>query len=213
VVKGANDCLTPADVDTAGDLLRQADCIVLQLEIPVETVYYTLRFARAYGIRTILNPAPAQALDFQQACNADYLVPNETEAGTLAGVPVQDLAEARACAQRLMNIGFRRVILTLGANGSLLAGSAGMRHVPPFAVNAVDTTGAGDAFIGSFACFLASGCEEIEAVSRSNLYAALSTLGTGTQKSFVSRDRFDAEWSRVCQLEVAGRRPTPPNCS
>jgi ribokinase len=172
---------------------------VLQLEIPLETVYYTLRFARTHGIRTILNPAPAQTLDFQQACNADYLVPNETEAEALAGVPVRDLAEARASAQRLMNIGFRRVILTLGANGSLLASSAGMRQVTPFAVNAVDTTGAGDAFIGSFACFLASGCEEIEAISRSNLYAALSTLGAGTQKSFVSRERFDAEWNRVSE--------------
>jgi ribokinase len=195
VVKGANDCLTPADVDNAGDLLRQADCIVLQLEIPVETVYYTLRFARRHGIRTVLNPAPAQALDFQQACNADYFVPNESEAEGLVGVPVRDLAEARACAQRLMNIGFRRVILTLGANGSLLASSAGMWHVAPFAVNAVDTTGAGDAFIGSFACFLASGCEEIEAISRGNLYAALSTLGAGTQKSFVTREQFNAEWT------------------
>ncbi len=196
VVKGANDLLTPADVDRAGDLLR-ADCIVLQLEIPVETVYYTLRFARAHGVRAILNPAPAQALDLQQAGNADYVVPNETEAEALAGISVREISEARICAQRLLDSGLRRVIVTLGANGALCAGRDAMRHVPAFAVNPVDTTGAGDAFTGSFACFLAGGCEESEAISRSNLYAALSTLAVGTQKSFVSRERFDAEWSRA----------------
>lgn len=196
VVKGANDRLTPANVDRAGELLRAADCIVLQLEIPVETVYYTLRFARTHGVRAILNPAPAQALDLQQAGNADYVVPNETEAEALTGMPVREISEARACAQRLLDSGLRRVIVTLGANGALCAGSDGMRHVPAFAVNPVDTTGAGDAFTGSFACFLAGGCEETEAIARSNLYAALSTLAVGTQKSFVNRDRFDAAWDR-----------------
>lgn len=200
VVKGANDSLRPADVEQAGHLLERADCIVLQLEIPIETVYFTLRFARTRGIRTILNPAPAQPLDLQAVGNADYVVPNETEAEALAGVPVRDLHEAQACAQRLLDSGLRRVILTLGANGALCAGNDGMRHVAPFPVNAVDTTGAGDAFIGSFACFLAGGCEEDEAVSRSNLYAALSTLAVGTQKSFVNRERFEAEWSRASRV-------------
>lgn len=195
VVKGANDQLTPADVDQAGDLLRRADCIILQLEIPVETVYHTLRFARTHGIRTILNPAPAQPLDLQAAGDADYVIPNETEAEALTGMPVRNVSEARTCAQRLLDRGLRRVILTLGSNGALCAGDDGMGHMPPFAVNPVDTTGAGDAFIGSFACFLAGGCDENEAVSRSNLYAALSTLSVGTQKSFVTRECFEAAWS------------------
>ncbi len=197
VVKGANDRLTPSDVDQAGDLLRSADCIVLQLEIPVETVYYTLRFARKHGIRTILNPAPAQALDLQAAGEADYVIPNETEAEILGGMPVRDLDEARACAQALLDGGLRRVIITLGSNGALCAGKDGMRHVAPFVVSPVDTTGAGDAFIGSLACFLASGYGEDEAVLRSNLYAALSTLAVGTQKSFVTRERFEAERLRA----------------
>jgi ribokinase len=194
VVKGANDRLTPADVDNAASMLRESDCIVLQLEIPIETVYYTLRFARKHGVRTILNPAPAQPLDLQEAGNADYVVPNETEAEALAAMPVRDIDDARGCAEWLLNQGLRRVILTLGANGALLAGKEGMRHLPAFPVNPVDTSGAGDAFIGSFACFLAGGCAETEAISRSNLYAALSTLAVGTQKSFVARARFDAEW-------------------
>ena len=194
VVKGANDHLLPEDVDAAADVLRRADMIVLQLEIPLETVYYTLRFARKHGIGTILNPAPGQPLDLRQAGAADYVIPNETEAEALGGLPVRSLEDARACALRLLEGGLRRVIVTLGANGALCAGDDGVRHIPAFQVPSVDTTGAGDAFIGSFACFLAGGCEEAEAISRANLYAALSTLAAGTQKSFVTRERFQAEW-------------------
>jgi ribokinase len=197
VVKGANDRLAPADVDAASDLLRRADFIVLQLEIPIETVYYTLRFARTHGIRTILNPAPGQPLDLAQAGNADYVIPNETEAEALSGKPVRNLDDARACANSLVNSGLRRVIVTLGANGALCAGAEGDRHIPPFAVDPVDTTGAGDAFIGSLACFLARGHAEADAISRANLYAALSTLSIGTQKSFVPLERFENEWTKV----------------
>ena len=195
VVKGANDQLKPDDIDRSADLLASADCIVLQLEIPLETVYYTLRIARDRGIRTILNPAPGQPLDLTAAGHADYVVPNETEAEALAGITVANLDEARACAEKLLAGGLRRVIVTLGANGALCAGADGMRHVAPFKVDAVDTTGAGDAFIGSFAFFLASGYAESEAIARANLYAALSTLSVGTQKSFVTRERFEAEWA------------------
>lgn len=195
VVKGANDALTPADVDAAAPLLRQADCIVLQLEVPVETVYYTLRFARRNGIRSILNPAPGQPLDLAEAANADYLIPNETEAEALSGMPVRDIEEARACARRLIDSGLRRVIVTLGANGALFAGAQSMEHAPAHRVEPVDTSGAGDAFIGSFACFLGSGCAESEAIARANVYAALSTLSAGTQMSFATRERFEAAWA------------------
>jgi ribokinase len=195
VVKGANDCLLPADVDAAADLLRGAACIVLQLEVPIETVCYTLRFARANGIPSILNPAPAQRLDLAEAGYADYVIPNETEAEALTGLAVRNLDQAREASGRLLASGARRVIVTLGANGALLAGPEGTRHVPPSAVQPVDTTGAGDAFIGCFACALAAGCEEAEAIARANLYAALSTLAPGTQSSFVTRERFEAAWS------------------
>lgn len=194
VVKGANDKLCPADIDAAADTLKRADYIVMQLEIPVETVYYTLRFAREHGIRTILNPAPGMKLDLDAAAGAGYVIPNETEAETLSGMSVRNLDEARACAGSLLADGLPRVIVTLGANGALLAGTEGMLHVPPFAVTPVDTTGAGDAFIGSLAVFLAEGCEEHEAISRANLYAALSTLSPGTMKSFPARERFEKEW-------------------
>ncbi len=195
VVKGANDRLLPADVDASADLLRQADCLVLQLEIPIETVYYTLAFARRHGIRAVLNPAPGQALDLKEVANADYVIPNETEAEALSGMPVGNLEEARACAAHLLASGLRRVIVTLGANGALCAGAEGSRHVPAHQVQPVDTTGAGDAFIGSFACFLSGGCDEAEAIARANVYAALSTLSVGTQTSFVTGERFQAAWA------------------
>jgi ribokinase len=205
VVKGANDRLLPADLDAAADLLRRAGCIVLQLEVPLETVYYALRFARANGIPAILNPAPGQPLDLRELANADYLIPNETEAEALTGAPVRNLDDARKCARWLLERGLRRVIITLGANGALLAGAEGIEHLPPFPVEPVDTTGAGDAFIGSFAVFLASGCPEREAVARANLYAALSTLAPGTQKSFVSLERFQAEWAKHQKAEGSRR--------
>ncbi len=195
VVKGANDALVPADVDAAGELLRNADCIVMQLEIPLETMYYALRVAREHGIRTILNPAPGQRLDLERLRDADYVIPNETEAEALSGLSVSSLHEARAAAVQLLRNGLRRVIVTLGANGALLASDETLQHVAPYAVEAVDSTGAGDAFIGSFACFLAAGCEEREAIERANVYAALSTLGIGTQSSFVTAERFAAAWA------------------
>jgi ribokinase len=172
VVKGANDALLPADVDRAADVLRSADCIVLQLEVPLETVYYTLRLARKHGVRTILNPAPAQPLDKAEVANADYVIPNETEAEALDGAAV------------------RRLIVTLGANGA----RCGTEHYPAYPVQPVDTSGAGDAFIGAFACFLAGGCGEAESIRRANVYAALSTLAVGTQKSYVTREELELHY-------------------
>jgi ribokinase len=194
VVKGANDAIKPADVDAAADMLKSVDCIVLQFEIPVETVYYTVAFARKHGIRCILNPAPAQSVDMGALQGLDYFVPNESEAETISGSPVKTVGDATKCAEELLDGGIRRVIITLGANGSLLASREGCEHVAAFAVNSIDSTGAGDAFIGSFAVFLGEGVPEKEAVRRANLYAGLSTTGIGTQKSFYDRVRFDTEW-------------------
>lgn len=196
VVKGANDRLMPADVDAAADLLKTVDCMVLQFEIPLETVYYCVQFAHANGIRCIVNPAPAAPVDLKALQGLNYFVPNESEAETITGMPVRNLEDAKKCAQTLLSGGVKRVIITLGANGSLLAGHEGMEHIPAFQVKSVDSTGAGDAFIGSFAVFLGEGLPEREAVRRANLYAGLSTTGVGTQKSFYDRARYDAEWAR-----------------
>ena len=196
VVKGANDRLTPADVDAAAAQLRGVDTIILQFEIPLETIYHTVRFARTHRIRCIVNPAPALAADLAQLTSADYFIPNETEAELITGHSVHTVEEAGSCAGGLLQKGFGKVVLTLGARGSLLAAATDTVHVPAYAVTAVDTTGAGDAFIGSLAVFLAEGLVDREAVARANLYAGLSTTRVGTQKSFLKRADFEAEWAR-----------------
>jgi ribokinase len=196
VVKGANDEVKPSDVDAAAEILKTVDCIVLQFEIPIETVYYAVVFARKHGIRCILNPAPGQPVDLNALAGLDYFVPNESEAETITGIPVRNADDARRCAGRLLTSDIRRVIITLGAQGAILAGKGLGEHVPPFPVKSIDSTGAGDAFIGSFAVFLAEGSTEIEAVRKANLYASLSTIGIGTQKSFYDRARFEAEWAK-----------------
>jgi ribokinase len=196
VVKGANDTLRPADVDAAAVKLRNVHTIILQFEIPLETVYYTLQFARKHKIRCIVNPAPALPVHLPELAAADYFIPNETEAEVIAGLPVHSIEEARECAASLLQKGFRRIILTLGARGSLLATAEGAELIPPFPVTPKDTTGAGDAFIGSFSVFLAEGFPEKDALLRANLYAALSTTQVGTQKSFPKRAKFEDEWTR-----------------
>jgi len=194
VVKGANDRLLPSDVDAARPAIDAADCVVLQFEVPLETVAYAARLARARGVRTIVNPAPALPIDDDLLRQADYFVPNETEAEAIGGMPVATDDAAERCARSLVDRGAGRVILTLGERGALRAGRDGVELVPGFRVDTRDTTGAGDAFIGSFATFLVEASDEREAVRRANLYAALSTTGVGTQKSFVDRDTFEREW-------------------
>jgi ribokinase len=196
VVKGANDRLTPADVDAAAADLRRVDTIILQFEIPLATIYHTVRFARAHNIRCIVNPAPAAPASLADLAVADYFIPNETEAELITGLPVQTIEQVAVCAGSLVRKGFHRVVITLGARGALLANSTGHVHVAPFTVSAIDTTGAGDAFIGSLAVFLAAGVPEEEAVARASLYAAMSTTRVGTQKSFPRRAELEAEWAR-----------------
>ena len=196
VVKGANDTLKPADVDAAAGSLEKVDVIILQFEIPLETVYYTVQFAHKHNIRCIVNPAPALPAHLAELAAADYFVPNETEAEVITGLPVHSIEQAQKCAASLLQRGFRKVILTLGARGSLLVSEGMAEVIPPFVVTPRDTTGAGDAFIGSFSVFLAEGFSEREALLRANLYAALSTTRVGTQKSFSKRSEFEDEWTR-----------------
>jgi ribokinase len=199
VVKGANDLLMPADVDLAAEALAEADCIVLQLEIPLETVYHTIDLARSQGVRCILNPAPGQPLDLERIRSVDYLIPNESEAEAISGVAVDNSEDAAACAAELLDRGLERVVITLGAQGALVAGADGTRVVPPFPVEAIDTTGAGDAFIGSFATFLAEGLSEADALERASLYAALSTTRVGAQTSFLDRAAFEKEREKTAE--------------
>src|SRR3979411_1353977 len=115
VVKGANDLLKPADVDAASELLKTVDCMVLQFEIPLETVYYSVAFARTNSIRCVVNPAPAQPIDMSALEGLDYVVHNESEAESITGMPARNVDDAKKCAKKLLSGGVKRIILTLGA--------------------------------------------------------------------------------------------------
>ncbi len=192
IVKGANDHLRPEDVDRAAEKIVECGLILLQLEIPLDTVYHAIEFGKSRGITVVLNPAPAAALDFRCVAGVDLLIPNETELETLTGMPNRTMDEIERAALSLVEKGVGAVIVTLGKQGSLLVRRDDILHVPGIMVNSRDTTGAGDAFIGCFARSLVETEDMVEAMRLANIYAALSTLRCGTQKSFYTRDEFEA---------------------
>jgi ribokinase len=185
IVAGANGQLGTALVDSFEDLLRHADVIICQLEVPVATVGHVLKRARELGKIVILNPAPASApLPADWYPLVDYLIPNESEASVLSGgLPVDSVASADVAASALLTAGAAKVIVTLGARGSLFATRAQSRHFPAPAVQAVDTTAAGDTFVGGFAAALAAGKSEAEAIGFGQIAAALSVTRAGAQPS------------------------------
>jgi ribokinase len=192
IVKGANGHLLPADVDAAAADLATCDLILLQLEVPLETVYHTIEFARARGIETVLNPAPAAPLDLDVVTKVTFLTPNQTELALLTGLPVASEADAVAAARSLVDKGIRCVVVTLGSAGALVVEAAGVSRVPPVKVTPKDTTGAGDAFIGSFARFYAESRDVAASLARAALYAADSVTRPGTQASYASAEEFAA---------------------
>jgi ribokinase len=192
VVAGANGALSPDDVRAAAEAIRSADVLLCQLEVPVETTAEALRLARAAGVRTALNPAPALPLPDELLALVDLCVPNETEVEALTGRPAGTLPEAEAAALALLRRGPGTVIVTLGQRGALVVEAQAATHVPGAEVEAVDTTGAGDAFIGALAVALAEGAALIEAVRRANALAALSVTRPGTQTSFPRREEAQA---------------------
>jgi ribokinase len=193
IVAGANGDLSSADVEAANEALKRCDLILLQLEIQLETAYAAIRFGREHGVKTVLNPAPARSnLDMDIVRQASFLIPNETELAILTGMPVESEADAAAAARSLITQGVDTVIVTLGAKGSVLATRDGERPIAPVKVQAVDTTGAGDAFIGSFARYLAGGLALDAALAEATRYSALSVTRHGAQKSFATEAEFAA---------------------
>jgi ribokinase len=193
IVKGANADLSPADVERAGEALKRCDLILLQLEVPLETVYAAIDFGKRHGVRTVLNPAPAAPnLDLAHVRDVSYLVPNETELALLTGMPTETEANIEAAARSLLGQGMRAVIVTLGGRGALLATADGIKRIAPTRVEPVDTTGAGDAFVGSFARYHAGGLDIEQALAKAARYAADSVRRPGTQKAYATEAEFEA---------------------
>lgn len=187
IVAGANGLLTPDVVAGFDAVLAAADVIICQLEVPMRTVGYVLKRGRELGKTVILNPAPATSpLLADWYSSIDYLIPNESEACALSGLPVDSLESATLAASRLIAAGAGKVIITLGPHGLLFANGQCVEHFPAPKVKAVDTTAAGDTFVGGFAAALASGKSEAEAIRFGQVAAALSVTRAGAQPSIPS---------------------------
>jgi ribokinase len=184
IVAGSNGQLTPASLQAFDAVLQAADVIICQLEVPMDTVGYALKRGRELGKTVILNPAPASApLPAEWYASIDYLIPNESEASALSGVTVDSLDSAKVAATQLIKAGAGKVIITLGAQGALFTDGQVFEHLPAPKVKAVDTTAAGDTFVGGFAAALANGKREAEAIRFGQVAAALSVTRAGAQPS------------------------------
>lgn len=191
IVPGANLGLLPEDVQKAREVILGADILICQLEIRTETSLEAFRIAKSGNVRTILNPAPAAPIPDELLQLSDICAPNETETELLTGQAVGTLAEAEIAARKLLSRGTKTVILTLGERGALLVDEDSVENIPAVKVDAVDPTGAGDAFIGSLAVYLGEGLPMRDAIRRANAIAALSVMRIGTQVSFPQRAEAD----------------------
>lgn len=193
IVAGANGAMTPAVIERFDAILRAADVVICQLEIPDATVGHALKRARELGKTVILNPAPvSRPLPADWFAAIDYLIPNESEAAALSGLAVDSLQSAETAATQLIAMGAGKVIVTLGAQGSLFANGKGFEHFPAPTVKALDTTAAGDTFVGGFAAALANGKSEAEAIRHGQIAAALSVTRAGAQPSIPTMSEVQA---------------------
>ncbi|HHT72236.1 MAG TPA: ribokinase [Firmicutes bacterium] len=179
VVPGANLKYTVDDLKQIEGEIKAADILLLQLEIPLETVAAAVNLAAEHNVPVILNPAPAQPLSPEILRGVSYLTPNEKEAGLLSGVHITGLDTARQAAARLLEMGVGHVVITLGEQGAVYAGQAVMGHVPAFSVEVVDTVAAGDAFNAGLAVALTQGNPLPEAVRFASAVGALAVTKHG----------------------------------
>jgi ribokinase len=191
VAPGSNRRLTVADVQELDPDMFTGRIFLTQLETPLETVEYGLRRSLGAGMTTILNPAPGRPLGEELLALPHIITPNETEAALLSGVTVTDLQTARRAGERLVAMGCRTVIITLGAQGSLLVRQGEVQHFPPFPVTSVDTTAAGDAFNGVLAASLLEGLALEHAIVRANAAGALCVTKRGAQEALPRRREIE----------------------
>jgi ribokinase len=187
----ANDRLSPQDVAQAAPVFEAAQVLLLQLEVPLETVSAAAQLARRAGVLVVLNPAPAPAsgtLPSELLQALDLFIPNQTETEGLTGLKVSDEASAIAAARALQALGPKNIIITLGEQGALLLQADGSsRLIPAYSVNAIDTTAAGDAFCGALAAWLASGTALPEAIGFACAAGALAATRLGAEPSLPYR--------------------------
>ena len=197
VAPGAAGRISVADIDARRDLITGAKVFITQLEQPIPAARHALELARAAGVRTILNPAPAAELDDAFLALCDIVTPNESEAESLTGLPVTSVAEAEAAADALLARGVGACVITLGDKGALYRDRSRSVHVPVISAGKVlDTTGAGDAFNGGFAVALTEGRDVVEAVRFGCATAGISVTRSGTAPAMPARAEIDTLLAR-----------------
>lgn len=191
VASGANARLSPKDLEKAKKIITQADVLLIQLEVPLETVRAAAEMASAAGVRIILNPAPAQKLDDELLNKISILSPNETEAELLSGVNIKRTSGVSEAARILLSKGMEAVLVTLGSKGVYVATKESSRMAPAFKVKAVDTTAAGDVFNGALTVALSEKKTIFEAAVFANAAAAISVTKIGAQPSAPHRKEIE----------------------
>lgn len=197
ICPGVAATISPSDIEARADLISGASVFVTQLEQPLDAAHRALQIARAGGVKTILNPAPAAEVPREMLGLCDIVTPNESEAEGIAGIKVSSVDDARRAAQAFLDMGVGAAVITLGENGAFYMDGQTSAHVPPFnAGPVVETTGAGDAFNGGFAVALSEGAGPIDAVRFGCATAAISVTRPGTAPSMPSRSEIDALLAR-----------------
>lgn len=191
VASGANANLLPSDLNKADEAIAEADLILMQLEIPMETVEYVAEQGHRLGKKVILNPAPAHPLSPSLLKHLYMITPNETEAEMISGIKITDEASAIEAAKVLVRMGVQNVIITLGSKGALAYCDKNVEMVPALKVEAVDTTAAGDVFNGALTVALSEGRSLPEAVRFACKASAISVTRVGAQSSVPYRNEVD----------------------
>ncbi len=189
--RGANGAVSCADVDKALLGAQAGDYLVVQLEIATEVVEYALQKAKALGVITVLNPAPAAKISAEAIANSDYFMPNQTEAGFYTGVTPSGIESAKQSAQALGAMGAKNVVITLGGEGALGLFNGAFYKAPACKAKVVDTTAAGDTFVGAFVTALSEGATQSAALAFACKAAAVTVTRRGAQQSIPLRREVD----------------------
>ena len=192
VVPGANSKLSKSSVQAAETLLKGSDCLMIQLETPIESVLEGIRLARRYGVRVILDPAPAPSEIVPSLLQVDLICPNETEASDLTQMPVTNAKEAKAAAKQLQDLGAKNVVITMGSEGAILRQGETTTLIPAIPVDAIDTTAAGDAFAGALAVRWSQTNNLLNAVRYANAAGAIAASRAGAQTSIATQKEIEA---------------------
>lgn len=185
IVQGANSELTPDVLDDYRDIIKNSKLIVLQQEISLETDYKAIEIAHEYGVPVMLNPAPANDdIDIKHVAMCEFYSPNETELGRLTKMPIETIEQIKAAAHKLVDLGVKNVIVTIGSRGALWVNKDHEELIPSYKVKAVDSIGAGDSFVGAFSHYYTQGEDISTALKHANAYAAVTVTRPGSQTSY-----------------------------